>query len=304
MAVLVRALLGVFLAGCALLGDPGGGSDNLPVSGAGPFGKLSDITGKTPLTEPFVVTDPLSPISDPSPVVLPDGSFRIYYTHAASEIWRVDLPASLTQIPTTPVTVLTPTGDDGRTVAPSLVQRGDELLLYYETAGGIARATSLDGGASWKRDGQVLAGGARPGAALVVEVIFLYFTRPGDPAIHVATSTDGLAFSEASAPALVPSGGTWDVSGLTDPSAAVAMPTGNIHVGLYYGGTDVNGVSAIGYAGSDDGFAFQALATPIMDPTPPNESAPAVLLTPGRAVLLFTQDRSGKLAIGAATDPG
>lgn len=299
----MRALVTLLLAGCALMGDPGGGNENLPVSGAGPFGKLSDIGGKTALTEPFVVTDPLSPISDPSPIVMPDGSFRIFYTHAGSEIWRVDLPSSLTQIPTTPVTVLTPGGDDGRTAAPSVVQRGSELLLYYETATGIARATSLDGGASWKRDGQVLAGGARPGAALVVEVMFLYFTRPGEPAIHVASSTDGLAFNEAPAPALAPSGGTWDVVGLTDPSAAVAMPTGEIHIGLYYTGTDLNGVSAIGYAGSADGFAFQAFPAPILDPGLPSESAPAVLLTPGRAVLLFTQDRSGKLAIGAATDP-
>ena len=89
----MRALVVLLLAGCALLGDPGGGHENLPVSGARPFGKLSDIGGKTAITGPFVVTDPLSPISDPSPVVMPDGSFRIFYTHAGSEIWRVDLPS-------------------------------------------------------------------------------------------------------------------------------------------------------------------------------------------------------------------
>jgi hypothetical protein len=302
----VRALLALFLAGCALLGDPGGGNQNLPLSGVGPFGKLSDITGKTPLQEPFVITDPTSPISDPAPLVLPDGSLRIFYGRGGSEIWRADLPSSLTQLPSMPATVLAPTGDEGRTAAPSVVQRGNQLFLYYETVGGIARATSLDGGASFSRDGMVLPGAARPGAVLVVEVIFLYFTRPGDPALWVATSTDGRAFNVAPDPALEPSGSTWDVAGLTDPSAAVAMPTGprgEIHVGLYYTGTDANGVSAIGYAGSDDGVHFQAVPTPIMEPGLPNESGPAAILTPGRAILLFTQDRSGKLAIGAAVDP-
>src|SRR5262249_24072229 len=93
----LRALALMILAGCGLGGGDGGGSANLPVSGAGPYGKLSDPEMTTPLDEPYVLVDPEANVTDPAPVELPDGTIRIFYTRDGSEIWRAGLPGSLAQ---------------------------------------------------------------------------------------------------------------------------------------------------------------------------------------------------------------
>ena len=306
MALLARATVALALSvsACALGGGSGSGDDALPVAGTGPFAKLADPTGTTPLPEPFVLVDPLSDISDPAPLVLPGGGLRVFFGRGAGEIRRADLPVSLAEAAADPVSVLAATPDEGRAVAPSVVRRGDAVLLYYETQDGVARATSTDGGATFERDGIVLAGAAGPGAVVVDDRVFLYFTRPGEATIEVATATDGVHFTVAPDPVLSPSGGSWDATGLGDPAALGGRTaTGDVHVGLYYTGTGMDGVAAIGYAGSRDGFGFEALAAPVLDAAAPSERGPAALVHPDQVILLFTQNRSGKLAIAAATDP-
>jgi hypothetical protein len=308
MAVLARALAALLAvsSACALGGGDGSGDQALPVSGAGPFAKLSDPTGATPLSEPYVVIDPLASISDPAPLELADGTVRIFYTRGGSEIRRADLSASLAGA-SDPVSVLVATAEEGSPVAPSVVRRGGALLLYYETDGGVARASSTDDGVTFERDGIVVAGGRSPGALVVDDRVLLYFTRPGDPDIWLATSTDGLAFTVLATPVLAPSGADWDAMGLGDPAPAGGhTATGELHVGLYFTGTGMASssvVTAIGYAGSSDGLTFEAVPAPVLDPAAPSERGPAVVVHPDHVLLLFAQDRSGKLAIAAARNP-
>jgi hypothetical protein len=297
----------VSLAACALGGADGSGDEALPVSGAGPFAKL---TGS-------VIVDPLASISDPAPLELKDrdaGTIRVFFTRGGSSIWRADVPATLADTAGDAVAVLDPTSAEGRAVAPSVVRHGhgmtDRVFLYYETEGGVARATCRDDGASCERDGLVLAGAASPGALVIGERIFLYFTRAGDPRIWVATGTDGLTFTVAPDPALTPSGaGSWDAMGLGDPAPIGGPRQGQtgaaeLHVGLYFTGRSApSGIVAIGYAGSEDGFSFEAALEPVVDAAAPSEEGPGAIVHPDRVVLLFSQDRSGKLAIAAAASP-
>jgi hypothetical protein len=288
----------LLLVGCGLGGGDSGGATNLPISGAGPYAKITDPNRTTDLEEPYVVIDPEADITDPAPAELADGTIRIFYTRAGSEIWRADLPGSLTEPAGPPTLVLA-----GAT-APAVIVDGATVILFYQTADGVARATSVDGGASFAPDRLVVAGAQQPGATRAAGRFYLYYTRPDAPGIAVATSDDGLDFSEAAAPALMPRPGGFDAASVGEPGAVGAITAaGELHIGLFYAGASAKGVTAIGYAGSTDGLEFSALTAPVLDPGEPSEHGPAALVHPTRALLFFAQNRAGKSAIGLATSP-
>ncbi len=297
------------ICACGLGGDTsGGGSQNLPVSGAGPYRKLTDFELQTPIEEPYVLSELGVNLADPSPLRRPGGALRLFYTRNGTEIWRADLPA-LTQ-PFADATVALVAADaweQGAVRAPSVIEHAGQLLLFYEGgAGGIGRAESSDGGATWTRTGMVVPGGASPSAVVLDGTFHVYFAR--DRHIFVATSTDGRTFAELPDPVLAPRAGSFagsfDGRSVGEPHAAGGITeAGALHVALFYTGVDTTGLAAIGYAGSDDGTTFIARRDPILDDQAPSERAASVLLSPSSAILFFTQDRTGRTAIAAATSP-
>lgn len=301
----MRAALALLCAGCGLLEGEGGGAEHLPIAGAGPYGFLSDFEAVTPLDEPFVLFEPGVDLGQPAPVALANGQTRVFYDRAGAEIWRVDLP-SLRELPGPPEVALVADADweGGRVAAPALVVAGPRLIAYYEGAGGIGRASSVDGGVSWSKDGLVLPDAAQPGAALVAGETFLYFTRPAVPGIFLARSSDGLNFTVADRPVLLPRAAAFDSVRVDDPTVVGRTTGAGVdHFGLFYVGTNAKGIAAVGYAGSRDGVEFVALPAPILEPLGSSARAPGVLLATDHALLLVERERGGHRAIAAATEP-
>ena len=103
----MRRLTLLALCACGLGGGSGGGSDNLPVSGVGPYRKLFDADFSTPVEEPFVVSELGFDVSDPSPVARDGGVIRVFFTRGGNEIWRSDI-ASLKTLAEPAVVSLAP----------------------------------------------------------------------------------------------------------------------------------------------------------------------------------------------------
>jgi hypothetical protein len=312
VAVLRRAAPGLaLLCACGLGGGDGGGGggDHLPASGAGPYGKITDFERATPADEPFVLADFGVDLLDPAPIAV-GGGYRVFHTRRASggapEIWRADLP-SLGEAPgdAAPVLVAEEAWEAGEVRAPSIVIDGPLLILYYQGgASSIGRATSADGGRTWRRSGMVLSDATQPAALLSRGVHRLYFTRPSRPGIFHASSTDGVTYTVDDAPVL--EGRRADVFDVEVSEPAVAggeTAAGEQRIALYFTGTDLDGARAIGFAASRDGLSFTRAAEGILDPEAPDESGPGVVLETTRGVLFFTQARSGRPGIAAATSP-
>lgn len=287
-------LLPLGLAACGLGNGSGGGDDNLPTSGAGPYGKLTDFDLKTPVDEPIVIGDFGADLEDASPVARAGGAIRVFYTRRAGggapEVWRSDL-ASLAVPPSATSPVLSGAS------APSVVEDGSRLVLFHEDgAGGIARADSTDGGETFGAATPVLADARQPGALRTKDRWWLYFTRPATRGIFLATSTDGMNFNVREAPVI-------DLDASEPAAAGGDTAAGTGHIGLFFTAPAAEGLVAIRYAGSADGLSFVVNPEPILDPRTPDERGPGVLLEPSRSVLFFSQQNGGHWAIGAATSP-
>ncbi len=319
----IALVIVVAMGGCALLGGGGTGEEDLPLSGAGPYGKTQDLTLSTPADEPYIITDATGDLTHPSPIFAPGGGagYRVFYTrtpHPAgtggAEIWAADL-TDLHNFPTAMMSVLTLDADweTGGVQDPAVVDLGHgKLVMYYSSGDQIGRALSSDGGTTWQKSGPVLQDAASPAAVTDGKAWFLYFTRPdpGDPAgIFTASSVDGMNFTTVPDPVLVTrplDGGAFDEIAVGQPFATGGTdPVGDLHIGLFYVGTSGAAITAIGYAGSYDGVTFERgnLGKPVLDPGAPSETGPGVLLGPASDVMFFAQARAGLQAIAAATDP-
>jgi hypothetical protein len=298
-------------AACGLGGGDGGGDQNLPISGIGPYGKITDFDFATPLDEPFLVVDTTADLLDPAPVAAGGGVTRLFYTRrttSAAEIWRVDLP-SLEEEPDAAAPALTAgePWEQGRVEAPAPFQADGTLYLVYQggdpAAPSLGLAASTDGGATFQKRGMIIADGAQPGALRIGNATFIYFTRPGG--IFVATSIDLASFAVQPQPVLAPAGGTrFDSREVGEPAPAGGIsPAGEIRISLFYTGTGASGLTALGYAGSFDGTSFTRGLEPILEPGPPGERGPGPLIAPTRGVLFFSQIRGGRAAIAVATAP-
>jgi len=301
----------VLAAACGLGGSSGGGDENLPTSGIGPYGKITDYDFSTPLDEPFLVVDNAADLLDPAPIELPGFAARLFYTRrtgATAEIWRADL-SSLEDEPenAVPVLVASEPWEQGRVEAPAPFRAGDVLYLVYQAGDPAAPvlgwAASTDGGASFVKRGMLIEDGAQPSALQLGNATFVYFTRP--EGIFVATSIGLATFAVRPQPVLGAAGGQrFDARAVGEPAAVGGLsPAGELRIGLFYTGTATNGVAAIGYAGSFDGTTFTHSLEPILEPGPPSEHGAGPLIAPTSGVLFFSQARGGRAAIAVATAP-
>lgn len=317
MALLRSALVLGLVGACGMGGEEGGGDDNLPTLGAGPYGKLeAPAEGVTPAIEPFVVTDNVADLADPEALPLGGGAFRLWFTRtepgAMAEIWRADLPA-VTELPDpAPARALAATEawEGGWVGAPSVVDRGGgRLAMYYQGAGGIGRADSTDRGETWSKVGLVLADGADPGAIEVGGRTYLYYTRADAGGIFLAESQDGVTFVPRADPVIVRRDTDADAFdrlwvGEPEPVGGVTA-AGQVQIGLFFTGRATEGATAIGYAGSYDGREFTRFFNDdaILEPGLADESDPAVVLEPAHGTLFFTQLRAQTTAIAVAVHP-
>ncbi len=228
---------------CATLPEPGGGGDNLPSAGAGPFRPLVRTEEVNEIgnlrSAPNALDDDQTFARDPAVLDLDGdpGTFDVAaYVGVAVPQGEVD-PA-----PTDPTRAIVRFGAvDGRSFdrsaeevlvpeapweggvigQPSALRVGGEVFLYYAAAGGIGLARSADGRAFSREPGPVLAPDVAgwekgvvprsPGVLRLDDGTFRMFYEveraPGRSAIGEATSADGKSWTRlGDAPALEPSG--------------------------------------------------------------------------------------------------
>jgi hypothetical protein len=315
-------LIVVMIAGCGLGAGEGGGSENLPTAGAGPYGKLFDFDFATPAEEPYVVTERDVHLADPSALLVATG-FRVWFTHTpvdpadgGPEIWVADL-SDLAELPSgSPLRVLGAgePWEEGAVRAPSVSSPdGETLVMFYQGGAAtpaIGRATSTDGGLSWEKQGQVLAGAIDPSALHVDGHWFLYFGRPDAHGIFVAESDDGGASFVAQQEPVVQRRDTrvdvFDRLWVGEPAAVGGVTVaGQLRVGLFYVGKATDGTFAIGHAASADGLEFARfnLGEAILDPEGTDERGPSAIVVSTQGFLFFAQRRVSTWAIAAAVSP-
>lgn len=303
-----------------IFADEGGGADNLPISGAGPY-RLEDPDFDTPADEPYVVAQAAVSLLDPAVQVLEDGHYEIFYTRiddTSSEIWSVTL-ASIHELPDTAprLTLAADQGwEEGAIGAAALLREDEALVLYYR--GGvdtkaIGRARSAGPGEPFVKDpGNPLAPGDDPS---VIRIGGRYIMVHSDQAHHQILwreSDDGRDFGEAREIFARRTGTAqafdqWRVSG----PALVAVPTldGSEHYGLFYAGSRRNPsdelVQAIGYASSFDGTNWQRFlgGEAIFASGATGAGGPSPVIGPSEARLFFHQPRQGRGRIGVALSP-
>ena len=318
MALLRSAPL-LVLAACGLGASPGGGSDNLPSGGTGPYAKLSDVSLETLIDEPFVIFELAADVAEPAAIALDGDTYRLWYSRtlrtppgAATEIWTADLPASLTVPPETTGLALRADQpfEGGRVAAPSVVRDGDRLVMFYEAGTDlVARAVSTDDGATWTKEGMVLTDARAPSAVIVDGSWLVYATRPSAPGIFVARSADGVSFSWEPEPVLAPTGFGLDGTTVGSPGAyAEITPAGQTRVWLFYpaSGQDEDGpLSGVAYAGSEDGITFTrgGRGAPVLVPASAEDRSTAPIIGHAGSVMFYGGTRANVRAIGAARTP-
>lgn len=316
-----NVLVLVAAGGCGLGGSSGGGADNLPTLGAGPYGKLAD-DALSPAREPYVVTDPAATLGDPAVLSAPDGGYALWYTRTPrnqtkATIWHAEVPR-FGELPVDPLEVLAPTQpwEQGDVRAPTIVAGDDgALVMFYQGGGSLApavgRADSSDGGHTWTpRPMPLLVDAADPTVLVVDDLWRLYFTRPSAPGIFLATSSDGgVTFVAGLAPVLQrrdTERDAFDRLSVGEPAVVGGISAaGQLRIGLFYVGENAVGEFAVGYAGSDDGLNFVRFfnGNAILDPGGLDEHGPAALLAPAQGALFFSQQETQLPALAAATSP-
>ncbi len=312
------------LGGCGLgiTDSPSGGADNLPTSGAGPYGK-PELDFDTPADEPFVVEDDSGNLYDPAVLRRDDGGFLLWMGRQLdnvfdqSEIWRAEIPSveDLPDVPPTPAMLPDQSWEVGRVAAPAVIEDGGRLVMYYEggapDAPSIGRAESADGGVTWQRaaGNPVLADAAEPTVAHVDGQWYLYVTRPGQVGIFRATSADGLAFALDPGPVIQPRPdlpGAFDPVAVSDPFViAGRTEAGQLHWAMFFNGIDATGDAAIGYAGSFDGVVWERFGgpDPVLTDGSPSENGPTAVLEPTRGFLFYQQIGQQRQRIAVALHP-
>lgn len=315
-------MIAVLVGGCGLdlFGEAGGGKDNLPNAGAGPWARFaSDDT--TPADEPFVLFDRDAELFDPA--VLGGGAgLRVWMTREAAgmpdQIYYAEVadPHSLPAVAPRLALAADQGWEQGRVAAPSVFRDGATLTMFYEAgttnpAIGIARST--DDGATWTNKTMAIADARAPTAARIGDQYVVFVTRPGLPGIWRATSpTAAPSFTFDPTPTIEARptvDKAFDAADVGDPDlVAEDEGTGTAHYGLYYVGyasapSDAGtGNPAVGYFGSFDGATWQRFGTEKPQLAAP-ATGPAVLHTPGHGTMLYVETKRGLRAIAAAHCP-
>tara|TARA_R110002096_G_scaffold16898_14_gene58184 strand:+ start:22461 stop:23435 length:975 start_codon:yes stop_codon:yes gene_type:complete len=311
------------LAACGLgpFAEPGGGGENLPQSGAGPY-LFPAPDFDTPVDEPYLLAQPVVSLTDPSVRILSSGDYEIYYTRntdEGSEIWRLRLE-SLTSLPLTPPElVLAPSeaweGTGLR--APSIVAGESEVFLYYE--GGdetfaIGLARSADDGQTFVKHGSspLIEDAAGPDVIAVDDYWLMVHADPEGSQIFLREGSDVDSFGEPRSVASARLGvqGAIDSLGIGAPALRRQISSaGREHYGLFYAGLGANSegeaVSSIGYYGSFDLLAWTAFlgGGPILDAEPSGAGGPAPVLSGTNSLLFVHQARQGRGRIAVAIGP-
>lgn len=309
--------------GCGMgpFAGEGGGADNLPSAGAGPYTSIpADFD--TPAEEPFVYSQPIVELLDPAVLAAEAGGFHIYYTKIEddrSEIWRVYLPEVGALIEGLPERVLEADveWEEGQVGGASLVEDGQDLLLYYyagETNTGIGRARSSNGGQSFTKElgNPLVVGAIDPYVVLHGERWFMVSGNADGSALALREGDDGITFSEPTE-ILRPRRGVdtaFDQLELRAPALDVKTTLdGGLHFGVFYSGLGYGSgddpLESIGYIGSFDGLQWQRFMAgePILQPGPGGAGGAAPLVGPSRSLLFYHQPRQGRGQIALATSP-
>ncbi len=299
-----------------------GGSDNLPVSGAGPYAKWSPDP-QTPADEPNLITDNSADLLAPTVLIRDDGGFIVWYERrevggGLGEIWVAEFPELTALSDRQPRHVLMATypWQAGDLRNPSVIRvSGDELLLFYDaglpSAIGVARST--DGGETFVADATPLLINAQaPSVSGFEGEMTLMFERPNQPGLFIAQVGDSLALSIRAEPILLPidENGRFDRAKVGRPQLiSHQTAAGQIRHDVFYQGQSGqlgnNGEpeSGIGHAaGFSLDFLERSLANgePIVQPGAPYETSPFVLLEPRRAIMLFSERTRVRRTIAVA----
>ena len=193
--------------------------------------------------------------------------------------------------------------EGGYVTDPWVVQRADgRLLLYYAAAGGIgvASASSIDG--PWTREGSgpILATSAdgtprRPSVIVTTGLegapaaMIIYYELGGR--LHIATSTDGIALTDAGTLTTTPVDARDDRDGVErfvgSPGAiSVLTPAGRHVVRIYYESIRSNGTVLIAMLGSGDGIHFDEAVVPVFAER--DRRRPAARYVDERTTVLYT----------------
>lgn len=318
-AMLMVTVLAIGACGLGPFAGEGGGGANLPSAGIGPYGEL-EIDRDTPIDEPNILADSNADLLEPS-LIESAGGFEILVERRAGdvgEIWRAAIP-SLLERPSEPLAQLLVASLDwqgGEVRAPSgaRAQSGD-LMIAYEAGDPAAIGIAIDRGSGPVAEAEPAVTDARsPSLAILDGTTFLFFERPSRSGIFVATSSDGVNFDVAPEPILLPSFRPMDFDrfAVRRPEGLVGTTvSGRRRFDLFYEGHSLppgneDNEIAIGYAGGFDLSELikaAPLGEPILSPGAPNEEAPSVVIEPTGGIMLFTDRRSLRARISAATSP-
>jgi hypothetical protein len=271
------AVMPFALGACATQPEEGGGGQNLPNAGAGPFRELRLEEVGHARSAPNVLFDDDTFPRDPAVVDL-DGD------PATFEVAGYFAAAPEGSPPSAPTTSIVRHGAlDGRSFdrspevvleafeaweggfvgAPSVLRFQGELWMYYAAAGGIGVARSADGLVFTREVAPVLGPEAAgweagaiprsPGVALLWDgSLRMFYEVPGEGTrIGEARSDDGIVWTRVGdGPALEGSGGAADVwASVGAPFPVTAMSaTGERILRVYYGAASQSGRGAIGLA--------------------------------------------------------
>jgi hypothetical protein len=316
----------LLLAGCGAGGDPGGGHDHLPVSGAGPFAPLTMQPGEQ-IDPPIVLVDSGANLDDPA--VLADGDRLTVWVTAKRksgiDIERADAPSLLDGFgPLEPALAADQPWEGGAVSAPSLLP-GSPWLLFYSAAGAIGYAVSSDG-RTWQKAGPTLSTdgldeGVALGAPAAIRVddrVLVYYPAAGRLWAASAPFADLVARrpvtwqrvnGDPTRPGRNPviDGVPYGVA-LGRPFARAAdTPVGRRRFDLYFTvetglGPNNGPATTCGFASSFQPVGMQVLPQPIV---PPKLAVRAPTETPygDGAVLLYIQVRGVRDALAAARAP-
>lgn len=253
----MRRLALIFLAGCSTLAEAGGGNDNLPNAGAGPFREIKNEELGQGRAAPYAFRDD-DDFQRDAAYLDADGDIATLETWAY--VARTAFGEGVDPDPSAPSNeivrhialdgrsyarqfevVLTPQADwEGDTVArPAVVRSGRTVFLYYAGAGGIGVATSSDG-VAFARAGAnpILTEGTSPSVIVLPDGRFrMYYAVRNEAEIRVVESEDGVTWSESGAqPSLAPRAGELDEGGVSAPFAILGQSAEGRDIEfLYYG---------------------------------------------------------------------
>ena len=318
---LVLSMMSTIACGLGPFAEPGGGSENLPQSGAGPY-LFPAPDFDTPVDEPYLLAQPVVSLTDPSVRTLANGDYEIYYTRntdEGSEIWRFRLE-SLTSLPLSPPElVLAPSEawEGSGLRAPSIVAGESELFLYYEggdDAPAIGLARSSDGGQTFAKrgSGALIEDAAAPDVIAVDDYWLMVHASPEGSQIFLREGVDVDSFDEPRSIVRARLGveSAIDSLGIGAPALRRQISSaGREHYGLFYAGlganSDGDAVSSIGYYGSFDLLAWTAFlgGGPILDAEPSGAGGPAPILNGTNSLLFVHQARQGRGRIAVAIGP-